>query len=119
MTADGDASAWRDINRGAELYQRARPEYPSELYDRLLHVTDLSPGARLLEVGCATGKATLPLAKRRFRITCLEPGADLAAAARANLASFDVTVVEARFEDWEPPCERFVMVFAANGVALG
>src|ERR671910_3487014 len=88
------------FDRAAELYQRARPEYPSELYDRLLRVTRLSPGARLLEVGCATGKATLPLAQRGFRITCVEPGPALAAAARANLAGFDVEVVEARFEDW-------------------
>ncbi len=102
------------FDRAAELYQRARPEYPSELYDRLLRVTRLSPGARLLEVGCATGKATLPLAQRGFRITCVEPGPALAAAARANLAGFDVDVVEARFEDWTLACEPFAMVFAAT-----
>lgn len=70
------------FDRAAELYQRARPECPEELYDELLAVTDLSPGAHLLEVGSATGKATIPLARRGFRITCLEPGAALAAAAR-------------------------------------
>jgi len=102
------------FNRAVELYQRARPEYPSELYDRLLTATKLSPAARLLEVGCATGKATLPLAQRGFRITCLEPGADLAVAARANLAGFRVDVVEARFEDWGPLSDRFAMVFAAT-----
>lgn len=102
------------FNRAAELYQRARPEYPTELYDRLLATTELPPTARLLEVGCASGKATLPLARRGFRITCLEPGADLAVAARTNLADFSVDVVETRFEDWAPPNERFAMVFAAT-----
>ena len=102
------------FNRAGELYQRARPEYPSEVYDRLLRITQLSPGARLLEVGCATGKATLPLARRGFRITCVEPGTDLAAAARANLAGFDVEVVEARFEDRTPAGAPFAMVFAAT-----
>jgi SAM-dependent methyltransferase len=102
------------FDRAAELYQRARPAYPSELYDHLLQVTRLSSGARLLEVGCATGKATLPLAQRGFHITGLEPGAALAAAARANLAGFDVEVVEARFEDWTPVGEPFAMVFAAT-----
>jgi SAM-dependent methyltransferase len=102
------------FDRAARLYQRARPEYPSDLYDRLLRITRLSPGTRLLEVGCATGKATLPLARRGFRITCVEPGAALAAAARATLADFDVDVVEARFEDWTPAGEPFAMVFAAT-----
>jgi SAM-dependent methyltransferase len=102
------------FDRAADLYQRARPEYPSELYDRLLQITQLAPGARLLEIGCATGKATLPLAHRGFRITCVEPGGALAAAARENLAGFDVDVVEARFEDWTPAGEPFAMVFAAT-----
>ena len=102
------------FDRAAELYQRARPEYPSELYDHLVGTTGLSAGARLLEVGCATGKATRPLAQRGFRITCIEPGAALAAAARASLAGFDVEVVEARFEDWAPAGEPFALVFAAT-----
>jgi SAM-dependent methyltransferase len=102
------------FDRAADLYQRARPEYPGELFDHLVSTTGLPPGARLLEVGCATGKATRPLAQRGFRITCIEPGAALAAAARVNLADFDVEVVEARFEDWAPVGEPFALVFAAT-----
>ena len=68
----------------------------------------------VLEVGCATGKATLPLARVGFRITALEPGAALAAAARANVVGYDVDVVEARFEDWEPNGAVFDLVFAAT-----
>lgn len=102
------------FDRAAALYQRARPEYPSELYDRLVEVTGLAPGAPLLEVGCATGKATLPLARRGFLITCLEPGSSLAAEARRTMADLGVEVVGARFEDWDPAGRRFAMVFAAT-----
>jgi SAM-dependent methyltransferase len=98
----------------AALYQRARPEYPPALYERLLEVTGLAPPSRLLEVGCATGKATLPLARLGFRITALEPGGALADAARANLNEYDVEVTEARFEDWQPDGAVFDMVFAAT-----
>ena len=61
----------------------------------------LAPGARLLEVGCATGKATVPLARRGFRITCVELGPELAAAARRNLegAGLGAEVIEANFEE--------------------
>jgi SAM-dependent methyltransferase len=111
--ADRDRLA-TTFDRAADRYQRARPEYPDGLYDDLLAVTELSPGAHLLEVGCASGKATLPLARRGFRITCLEPGAALAAAARLNLEAFDVEVVQDRFEDWTPSADRFAMVFAAT-----
>lgn len=76
------------FDSAADLYQRARPEYPSELYESLLDAAGLSVGDRLLEIGCATGNATVPLARRGFQITCVEPGPALAAVARRNLASF-------------------------------
>jgi SAM-dependent methyltransferase len=99
----------------ADRYHQARPDYPTELFAVLVSKARLSPAARLLEVGCGTGKATLPLAKRGFRITCLEPGPHLAVAARQNLAGYDVEVVERTFEDWLPPgAERFDLIFAAT-----
>ncbi len=102
------------FEEAADLYHRARPDYPEELFDHLLEVTGLPPGARVLEVGCATGKATLPLARRGFRLTCVEPGRDLAAAARRNLAGLGARVVESRFEDWRPGGERYALLFAAT-----
>jgi SAM-dependent methyltransferase len=104
------------FNAVADSYQQARPDYPGDLFDDLVTAAGLSPGARLLEVGCATGKATLPLARRGFRVTCVEPGPDLAAAARRNLASagLDAEVAEARFEDWPLPGEPFDLVLAAT-----
>ena len=99
----------------ATAYQAARPDYPAALYEDLLAVTALPPGDRILEIGCATGKATLPLARRGFAITCIELGLDLARAARANLAAYDVTVVAGTFESWRPPAgELFGLVFAAT-----
>jgi SAM-dependent methyltransferase len=104
------------FDSAAQLYQRARPEYPSELYDELVRLAELRPGDRLLEVGCATGKATVPLARRGFRVTCVEIGAELAAEGRRNLAGFrDVEVIQAAFESWRPPdAAAFDLVFAAT-----
>jgi protein-L-isoaspartate O-methyltransferase len=78
----------RTFDPAADTYQEATPEYPEQLFDTLIEVAALRPGDRLLEVGCASGKATLPLARRGFRITCVEIGPALADAARTNLAGF-------------------------------
>ncbi len=104
------------FDRASDLYQRARPEYPAEVFERLIRIAGLRYGDHLLEVGCATGKATLPLAERGFRITCIEAGQQLAAAARRNLAAFPgVDIVAGRFEDWPNPAgARFDLVFAAT-----
>jgi SAM-dependent methyltransferase len=57
----------------------------------------------VLEIGCGTGQASLPLARRGYSLLCVELGEGLAAFARQKLASFPaVKVVNANFETWEP-----------------
>ncbi len=112
--ADGDrVRLSMTFDRAAELYDRARPEYPDGLFEALVAAAGLRPGDRLLEVGSGTGRATLPLARRGFSITALEPGHNLAVLVRQNLEEFDVNVVEASFESWEADGD-FALVLAAT-----
>jgi SAM-dependent methyltransferase len=105
----------RTFDLVADVYHRVRPDYPAGLIDHLLRVTGLPADARLLEVGCATGKATIPFARHGFRITCVEPGPHLVAEARRNLSGFEaVEIVESRFEDWRPGPDPYDLVFAAT-----
>ncbi len=101
------------FDQAAGTYDRVRPDYPEALFDDLIALTGLAPGDHLLEVGCATGKATRPLARRGFRITCVELGEDLAAVAQRNLAGFPVEVVRGQFEEWRPD-EPVSLVYAAT-----
>jgi SAM-dependent methyltransferase len=115
MTADRERLRVT-FDSAAQDYHDARPDYPPALYGDLVQRAALAPGARLLEVGCGTGKATLPLARRGFRITGIELGASLAAAARRNLAAYPGTeIVTADFEDWQPgPGPGFDLVYGAT-----
>jgi ubiquinone/menaquinone biosynthesis C-methylase UbiE len=96
-----------------EVYDRARPLYPAELFDDLAALAGLEPGSRVLEIGCGTGQATLPLAARGFEVVCVELGEGLAAVARRKLAGFpNVEVVNAVFEEWEAREASFDAVVA-------
>jgi SAM-dependent methyltransferase len=113
----GEREALRQaFEAAAAHYHQARPDYPEALYDCLVSLTGLRDGARLLEVGGGTGKGTLPLARRGYRITVVELGAQLAERARANLAAFDgVDVVTGNFETWPPAGSGpFDLVFSAT-----
>ena len=91
----------------ADAYQRTRPVCPPEMFDDLMRLAGLVPGARVLEIGCGTGQATVPLAERGLAVTAVELGASLAALARARTARFPaVAVVTSTFEDWQPADER-------------
>jgi SAM-dependent methyltransferase len=100
----------------AATYHAARPRYPAVLFDDFERFAGLRGPADLLEIGCATGIATEPMARRGHRITCVELGPTLAAQARANLAAYpDVTVVCASFDTWTPPAwGAFDLVYAAT-----
>ena len=62
------------------------------------------------------GKATIPLARRDFHITCIEIGPELVAVARRNLAQFPaVEIIQGEFETSPAVLgDRFDLVFAAT-----
>src|SRR4051794_29061190 len=98
----------------AALYDAARPDYPPELFDDVVALAGLERRARLLEIGCATGKATRPFLERGFSVVCVELGAQLAQRASRNLARLPVTIEVAPFETWGGEPETFDLVFAAT-----
>ena len=98
-----------------ELYDRVRPGYPEELFDDLARLAGLRNGSRVLELGCGTGQATVSLARRGYEVVAVELGTGLAELATRKLASFPtVSVINAPFEAWELPAERFDVVLAAT-----
>lgn len=83
----------RTFETAADLYDAARPSYPDELFDDLVSLAGLKAGDRLLEIGCATGKATRALLDRGFSVVCVEMGAQLAERARRNLAVLPIEIL--------------------------
>jgi len=87
----------------ADLYDQGRREPPGWLFDTIFaeaHVNEET--AHVLEIGCGSGKSTLPIARRGARILALEMGANLVRIAQQHLAPFPgVDVRCTRFEDWK------------------
>jgi SAM-dependent methyltransferase len=95
-----------------ELYDRARPTYPEEVFDDLVELAGLEAGDRVLEIGPGTGKATRPLAERGLRVVGIELGPGLARVGAERLSGLDVDIVNANFETWEPETGEFAAVVA-------
>lgn len=99
----------------AELYDRARPRYPTELVDDLVTLSAIPAGGQIFEIGCGTGQLSALLAARDFRMTCLEPGPSMARVARLRLASESrVEVVSQTFEAWPVEAGAFDLVVSAQ-----
>ena len=106
--ADERLTLARTFDTVAELYDRARPSYPPQVFDDLAELASLEPGARVVEIGPGTGQATRDLVARGYRITALEPGTALADVARRNVP--EATIVGTTFETWEPDGEYDAVV---------
>jgi SAM-dependent methyltransferase len=121
MMAFVDDTARRALRAGFGLaagdFDRTRPVCPDELFDDLVRLAPLRPGDRVVEIGCGTGQATLPLASRGLAVTAVELSGELAGMARHKLARFtSATVVIAPFEDWAPPPVAFDAVVAVSSL---
>ena len=86
----------------AELYDRARPEYPPALIDALL----ADGGRTVLDVGCGTGIAAALLTARGCQVTGVEIDARMAEIARRKGIEVEVRA----FERWDDRGRRFDLV---------
>lgn len=102
------------FDTAAELYDRARPRYPTELFADLAHHTGLWPGFRALEIGVGTGQATTGLLDLGADVFGVELGPALAAQARRRLPADRVEIVTADFDSWDPPAAAFDLVLTAT-----
>src|SRR5215469_6069367 len=94
----------------AEAYERFRPGYPDELFDKVMTYAG-QPVMTALEIGAGTGKATRLFAERGVTVTATEPdGAMLAELVKHVPAN--VKPVQAAFE-YLRPTETYGLVYAA------
>lgn len=90
----------------AEQYDRARPDYPPELFDDLVDDEVRS----VLDVGCGTGKAARAYIQRGCDVLGVEVDPRMADVARRHGVSVEV----ARFEEWNDNGRRFDLVSCAQ-----
>jgi len=99
----------------ADLYDEIRPSYPEELIEEVLSLSGIPSEGRILEIGCGPGNATLPFARRGFKILGIELGERLAALAARNCHAYPrVEIRNISFEDWEPEEAAFDLALSAD-----
>jgi SAM-dependent methyltransferase len=105
------------FNDVADAYDRHRPTYPDALIDRACAAAGLTPGARVLEIGCGTGQLTRSLLERGLAVTAVEPGEQLLTRARDQLTGAgELDFIHARFEEASVAEAGYDAVFSASAI---
>jgi SAM-dependent methyltransferase len=103
------------FDEAASLYDEVRPGYPEDLFDDIVSLSGIPAGGRILEIGCGTGQATVPFARRGYRILCIELGENMAAVARRNLEGYpNAEVRTGAFEDTSSEEGAFDLAISAT-----
>lgn len=100
----------RSFGVRAQAYERFRPGYPEELFDRVMAHAG-GPVRTALEIGAGTGKATRLFARPGITVTATDPDGAMLAELRKHVPE-SVRTVQAAFEDVRPG-ERYGLVYAA------
>ncbi len=69
----------------ADYYLRYRSSYPAALVARVIQLTRLDPGSRVLDLGSGPGILAQAFASACAGVTCVDPAPEMIRAARANL----------------------------------
>lgn len=98
----------------ATAYDKARPQYPRDLVDRVAELAQLSSDSKVLEVGCGPATATISFAQLGCSMICLEPNPDFYQFAQQNCQPYpNVKIQNVAFEEWNPEAEQAIAQYDA------
>jgi len=80
------ATRARSFDAWAPAYAAFRPGYPPELFDIIASRLELRGRPLVVDLGAGTGRASLAMASRSWRVTAVEPGRPMLEVLRAQAA---------------------------------
>jgi len=103
------------FDTAAATYEKFRPGYPDELYQRLFAYLPVSEASRAVEIGIGAGQATPPILRTGCEVTAVEYGEKFSAMCREKFADFSkFSVLTGKFEDVTLEENAFDLVFSAT-----
>jgi ubiquinone/menaquinone biosynthesis C-methylase UbiE len=98
----------------AELYEASRLGYPSDIVQFAVATAAVGAGSEVLEVGCGTGQLTQSLACYGFRLTAIDIGPSMVAAARRRLDGSALSFQVSSFEDFAAADASFDLIISGT-----
>ncbi|MDD3192571.1 MAG: class I SAM-dependent methyltransferase [Oscillospiraceae bacterium] len=99
----------------ASVYEKMRPGYVAELYQRIFDYVPISASSRAVEIGIGGGQATLPILQTGCAVTAVEYGEHFSQRCREKFKDFqNFSVITGKFEDVDFAPSTYDLIFSAT-----
>lgn len=95
-------------------YDKYRPTYGTKIFEDILSYSSITKSSKILEIGCGTGNATLPMIKTGAEVTAVELGKNLSKFTAQKYSEYsNFHIVNCAFEDFLLPA-KYNLIFSAT-----
>lgn len=99
----------------APLYEKLRPGYVDELYQKIFEAAPINESSDVLEIGIGCGQATLPVLNKGCRVTAVECGKQFSELCRDKFKEYPkFSIITGKFEDIDLRENCYDLVFSAT-----
>ncbi len=99
----------------ASTYEKFRPGYVAEVYQKIFQYISIDESSRVLEVGIGGGQATLPILQTGCELTAVEYGENFSQLCREKFQEYPkFSVITDKFENREYEANSYDLVYSAS-----
>lgn len=99
----------------ASTYEKFRPGYVAELYQKMFQYRPIDESSRVLEVGIGGGQATQPILQTGCELTAVEYGENFSQLCREKFCDFPkFSVITDKFENRDYEATAYDLVYSAS-----
>ncbi|MSR86108.1 class I SAM-dependent methyltransferase [Candidatus Woesearchaeota archaeon] len=100
-----------------ESYHIGRRDYPKKLIEDIIKISNLNKESLILDMGCGTGKSTIPFAKRGYRIIGIDISEDMLKVAKNLSTNYKTAKYKTvSFEKFHSLNDSFDLILAASAI---
>ena len=112
-----DKRLGKSFKKIGEEYQSGRKEYPKRLIEDVIQVSGINKCGAILDVGCGTGKSTIPFAKINSEIVGIDISEKMLKVARKlSIKHKNISYKKISFEKFTSPQNSFDLILMGTSI---